>query len=52
MKHTDVSRAALLNQLSTIFIFVLATIFLREALTTRRVIAIILACIGALLVVA
>lgn len=51
MKHTDVSRAAILNQLSTIFIFVLATLFLREPLTTRRVIAIVLAGLGALLVV-
>jgi drug/metabolite transporter (DMT)-like permease len=51
MKHTDVSRAALLNQLSTIFIFALATMFLREPLTTRRVAAIILAVLGALLVV-
>lgn len=52
MKYTDVSRAALLNQLSTIFIFVLATVFLREPITTRRVIAIVLAGFGGLMVVA
>jgi drug/metabolite transporter (DMT)-like permease len=50
MKFTDVSRAALLNQLSTIFIFVLATLILREPLNARRVVAIALALAGALLV--
>ncbi|MBW2276299.1 MAG: DMT family transporter [Deltaproteobacteria bacterium] len=50
MKHVDVSVATTLNQLSTIFIFVLAVIFLKEALTWRRVLAIVLACSGGLLV--
>jgi drug/metabolite transporter (DMT)-like permease len=50
MKHTDVSVASTLNQLSTIFIFVLATIFLREPLTTRRLLAIGLAFAGGMLV--
>ena len=36
MKYCAVSRAALLNQLSTIFIFVFATVFLKERLTARR----------------
>ncbi len=52
MKYTDVSRASLLNQLSTIFIFVLATVFLREPLSRRRVMAVSLAMVGAALVVA
>lgn len=51
MKYTLVSRAALLNQLSTIFIFVLATLLLHEKLTRRRVAAIALASAGALAIV-
>ena len=51
MKYCDVSRAALLNQLSTIFIFVFATVFLKERLTLRRGFAIALAVAGAYLVV-
>ena len=50
MKHTQVSRAALLNQLSTIFIFILAVFFLKEPLTRKRTLAIILAFCGAALV--
>ncbi len=50
MKYIDVHRAALLNQLSAIFIFVFAVIFLKEPLTRRRVIAISLAAAGAFLV--
>jgi drug/metabolite transporter (DMT)-like permease len=51
MKYCDVSRSALLNQLSTIFIFALATVFLKERLTVRRGLAIALAVTGAYLVV-
>ena len=51
MKYTDVSRAALLNQLSAIFIFALATVFLREPITLRRVVAVCLALVGAVIVV-
>jgi drug/metabolite transporter (DMT)-like permease len=51
MKYCAVSRAALLNQLSTIFIFLFATVILRERLTARRSVAIALAVIGAYLVV-
>ncbi len=51
MKYTDVSVAALLNQLSTIFIFALATIFLKESLTRRRLLSIVLAFAGAMLVI-
>jgi len=50
MKYTQVSIAAVLNQLSTIFIFVLAVLFLKEPLTRRRVAAIVLALAGALLI--
>lgn len=52
MKYCEVSRAALLNQLSTIFIFVFATVFLKERLGARRAAAIALAAVGAWLVVA
>jgi drug/metabolite transporter (DMT)-like permease len=51
MKHIEVSRAALLNQLSTAFIFALAILFLKEPLTWRRLLAIGLAVPGAILVV-
>lgn len=48
-KYTLVSVAAILNQLSTIFTFILAALFLREPVTGPRLIAIILAVSGALL---
>lgn len=52
MKYTQhVSVAALLNQLSTIFIFILAVVFLKEPLTPRRSVAIGCGFIGAALVV-
>jgi len=51
MKFTKVAIATPLNQLSTIFIFILALVILKEPLTWRRVLAIILAFAGALLVV-
>jgi drug/metabolite transporter (DMT)-like permease len=47
-KYTLVSVAAILNQLSTIFTFILAAIFLKEPVTSKRLIAIVLAVIGAL----
>lgn len=50
MKFTKVSIASALNQTSTIFIFVFAAIFLRESITLRKVVAIILAVAGVLLV--
>ncbi|MCU0663315.1 MAG: DMT family transporter [Myxococcota bacterium] len=52
MKHADVHVAALLNQLSTVFIFALAVWLLREPLTWRRGLAMGLAFPGAVLVVA
>ncbi|MGA6927053.1 MAG: DMT family transporter [Desulfosarcina sp.] len=48
-KYTLVSVAAILNQLSTIFTFVLAAIFLKEPVTRARLAAIMLAVSGALL---
>ncbi len=49
MKYTMVSVAAVLNQLSTVFIFILAAIFLKEPVTLPRVSATILAVLGAIL---
>lgn len=48
-KYTLVSVAAILNQLATIFTFILAAMFLKEPVTLPRLIAIVLAVIGALL---
>lgn len=48
-KYTFVSVAAILNQLSTIFTFILAAVFLKEPVTLPRLIAIVLAVCGALL---
>lgn len=48
-KYTLVSVAAILNQLATIFTFILAAVFLKEPVTLPRLIAIVLAIIGALL---
>jgi len=51
MKYTKASIAAILNQLSTIFIVILAFMFLKESLTPKKIMATVLALIGALLVV-
>jgi drug/metabolite transporter (DMT)-like permease len=51
MKYTTASRAAILNQMSTIFIFILATFFLKEKITTGKVVAICLAVTGACLTI-
>jgi drug/metabolite transporter (DMT)-like permease len=48
-KYTLVSVAAILNQLSTIFTFILAAVFLKEPVTLPRMIAIVMAVCGALL---
>lgn len=50
IKYTLASAAAVLNQLSTIFIFVLAVLFLKEPMTKRRALAVVIAVIGAVLV--
>jgi drug/metabolite transporter (DMT)-like permease len=50
MKYAPVSIASALNQTSSIFVVVLAAIFLKEPLTPRRIGAITLAFVGVLLV--
>jgi len=47
----DMTTASILNQVSTIYIFILATVILKEPLTARRTAAIALALIGALVVI-
>jgi drug/metabolite transporter (DMT)-like permease len=49
IKYAFASIAAALNQLSAIFIFILAAVFLREKVSRWRIIAIILAFLGAFL---
>lgn len=49
MKYTYASIAAALNQLSSIFIFLLAVIFLKERVTTLRILALLIAFVGAFL---
>ncbi len=49
-KYALAGVAATLNKLSTFFIFILAAVFLKEPVTVRRVLAIILAFAGAMLV--
>ncbi|MCP3873758.1 MAG: DMT family transporter [Desulfobacteraceae bacterium] len=51
MKYTTASQAAILNQMSTIFIFIFAAIFLKEKITANKTIAIFLALIGACLAI-
>jgi drug/metabolite transporter (DMT)-like permease len=50
MKYAKVSIAAALNQTSTIFVLLFATFILKERITLRKVVAIIVAVSGALLV--
>lgn len=49
-KHLIAGRAAIYNQLSTVFIIVLAYFFLKEKFTTRKAIGTALALLGSLLV--
>lgn len=51
MKFTLASVASVLNQLSTIFIALFAALFLHEPMGPRRITALVLAVLGALLVV-
>jgi drug/metabolite transporter (DMT)-like permease len=51
MKYTTASRAAILNQMSTIFIVILAALFLKEKITANKGIAIVMAVSGALLTI-
>ncbi len=50
MKFTQVSIATPLSQTSGIFIFLLAALFLKEPLTLRKIIAVIITFTGALLI--
>jgi drug/metabolite transporter (DMT)-like permease len=49
MKYAKASVAAVLNQLNTIFIVIIAAIFLKERLTGWKILAVILAFVGAYL---
>ena len=49
-KYTLAGRAAIYNQLSTIFIIIIASIFLKEIMTKNKWLAVTLALIGALIV--
>ena len=49
-KYTSVGRAAIYNQLSTVFIFLLAVLFLKERITGRKVLGLALAVSGAIVV--
>jgi len=51
MKFTQASVVAALNQTSTVFIFVLAAVFLREPITARRTFSIFLGVAGSLMVI-
>jgi len=50
MKFTQVSTAAVLNQTSNLFVFVFAAFILKEEITRRKVIGIVMAVAGAILV--
>lgn len=49
-KFTAINSAAVLNQTNTVFVVVLASVFLKEIFTRRRLLAMILAVAGSLLV--
>lgn len=51
MKYTTASQAAILNQMSTIFIFILAAVFLKEKITANKGVAIVMAISGALITI-
>ena len=50
IEESAISTAAMLNQFSTIYIFILATVVLKEPLTRRRAATIALAFAGAIVV--
>ena len=50
MKYAQAGAAAVLNQTSTIFVLLLATLFLREPFTPRKLVAAVLALGGIALV--
>ena len=49
-KYTLAGKAAIYNQLSTVFIILLARYFLNEAMTMRKTVGVSLAIVGAILV--
>jgi drug/metabolite transporter (DMT)-like permease len=49
MKYAKASVAAVLNQLNTIFIVIIAAVFLKERLTGWKIVAVVLAFVGAYL---
>lgn len=50
MKYTQASTASALNQTSNIFVFIMAAVFLREKVTPARVVGIVVAVMGAIMV--
>ena len=50
MKYTNVGIAAILNQSSTIYVLILAAVFLKERLTRRKLVASAVAIAGIVLV--
>jgi drug/metabolite transporter (DMT)-like permease len=50
MTYTQTNTASVLNQSSTVFVLILATIFLREPLTWRRIVAILIGMAATVLV--
>jgi drug/metabolite transporter (DMT)-like permease len=50
-KHTAAGVAGVLNQTSSIFVLILAALFLRERVTARKLVAIVLAFAGAVIVI-
>jgi len=50
MKYTLTGIASILNQTSTVFILLFATLFLREPFTRRKLIALVLAITGIVVV--
>jgi len=50
MKYISASKASILNQTSTIFVPLLAAVFLGEKLTSHRILAVLLGFAGAVVV--
>jgi drug/metabolite transporter (DMT)-like permease len=49
-KYTSAGRAAIYNELSFILIIIMASVFLKESMTKRKLVAVVIAVIGALIV--
>ena len=50
-KYADASIAAILNQTTVVFAIILATVIVKERLTRRKALAVLLAVVGVLTVV-